>query len=312
MEKVTFSPLIAILTENAEMLNQALAVTGLVSRGTTSIPDWFSGVIEPVFVAVYKHDKTRSRKVFDVLFRDMLNLLQGSSLADSELSRDCRLLLRLNPALAAAHPARILSAMTTALKKIVRHSHKAAQAWIELMQRIVPLVTDVDQMLAAGRLAAWRCGMAHLRDLAAIPAELDPRIVAIIFADENTSAEQFRQRWGVSQKPVVTAAGAFSGSGGQFVRPPRVTLLDGVVFVSDGSQIRALFADRFGHVLVECAGSSDDFADFSLKSVSTAPPHIAKILVRYKDLTSWVHDDSTLYLTTGSSHSVFLFGAVNG
>ncbi|PKL41531.1 MAG: hypothetical protein CVV41_18245 [Candidatus Riflebacteria bacterium HGW-Riflebacteria-1] len=315
MEKVTFAPLIALLQENAEALNQSLSLAGSGARklNAADVAAWFTAVIEPVFEAVHKHDLTRSRKVFDVLFRDMLSTLPSAVIApDFEQYKDCRLLLRLNPRLSAGNPARVLGSLATALKKIARHSQTAARSWIELMQKIVPLVTDLDGLLTAGRIAAWRCGMAHLRELAAVSTSLDPQITASIFADKQALSEQLQQRWDSSGTTVAAAAGGFSGYGGPFTRPPRVSLRDGLIVVADDVQTRVLFADRFGHVLLDCPDDLKSSTDFAPAPFSSASAPVAKILARYKDITSWVHHDSTLYLTTESSHAIFVFGAIDG
>ncbi|PKL44083.1 MAG: hypothetical protein CVV42_19665, partial [Candidatus Riflebacteria bacterium HGW-Riflebacteria-2] len=100
MEKIACKPLIELLQENAESLNQALRQTAAAASrfDPASVPAWFKSVIEPIFEAVYQHDKTRSRKVFDVLFRDMIEVLAaGTAGTDFELRRDCRLLLLPNP-----------------------------------------------------------------------------------------------------------------------------------------------------------------------------------------------------------------------
>ena len=315
MEKVTFPPLIAILQENADVLNQTLRSSSVVSGRLriAEVPAWFSEVIEPVFTAVYQHDQTRSRKLFDVLFRDMLAVLASSTTnLEFELAKSCRLLIGLNPAITAVNTARILTPLATALQKISRHSQKAACQWLSLMEKIVPLAKDGDELLAVGRIAAWRCGMAHLRGRIVVSAELNPRIVAIIFPDEKCEPDQLKRRWNSDKTPSALVAGRFTGLGGSFSRPPRVAVSGGVVFVSDGSRTSALFADRFGYTLHDCAESFSEQLTFTLNPLSAAKPGIAKILARYPDLSSWAHDDATLYLTTGSSHSVFLFGAIDG
>ncbi|MBU1107078.1 MAG: hypothetical protein KKB51_10450, partial [Candidatus Riflebacteria bacterium] len=297
MEKVTFPPLIALLKENAEAFNQILHSTGAVSRRlrTADIPAWFTEVIEPVFKAVYRHDQTRSRKLFDVLYRDMLAVLASSvTNLEFELAKSCRLLIALNPAVTAISPSRTLAALTMALQKISRHSQKASCSWLALMERIVPLAKDSNELLSLGRIAAWRCGMAHLRGMVDISAEVDPRIIAIIFPDEDCAPEQLKRRWNSDKVPTSLAAGGFCGLGGTFSRPPRVAVNKDLVFVSDGSTTNALFADRFGHTLHDCADAFSEALTFELSPVKAAAPAVAKILARYSDLTSWAHHDSTL------------------
>jgi len=69
MEKISCQPLIELLRENAESLNQLLKSfnNGSKRLNTDSIPGWFKEVIEPVFIAVHQHNPTLSRRVFDAL-----------------------------------------------------------------------------------------------------------------------------------------------------------------------------------------------------------------------------------------------------
>ncbi len=314
MEKITCQPLVSLLQENAEALNQSVRQAAAASGrfDPAAVPAWFKSVIEPVFESVHKHDKTRSRKVFDVLFRDMLDCLRSGTAGDElELHRSCRLLLLAGSSLTAANPSRMLKSLTSALKKIMRCSHAATRTWLGMMQKIVAAAASLDELLAAGRFAAWRCGMAHLRLHLDFSQQLNPDISSVIF-DDSAFGPDLQRPWYSAEKTVAKAAGSFVGFGGEFMRPPRLTLRDNLVFVSDGLQTRVLFADRFGSVLLECPEVFDGSADFALNPVTTAPSAAAKILGRYKDLTAWVYHDSTLFLTTASSHSVFLFGAVDG
>lgn len=315
MEKITYAPLIALLQENAEALNQNLRSARATSNqlDTADVPVWFVAVIEPVFKAVHQHDQTRSRKLFDVLFRDMLSVLASpAGKADFTVNKACRLLTTLNPALTAGNPARIIKALTSARQRISRYSPQAAQMWISLMQQVMPLIKDLSELLAAGRLAAWRCGMAHLRRRLDVSAISDQRIISLIFADEKDPAQSLEHRWNPGKTTSGTAAGGFTGMGGTFSRPPLVAQKGDLVFVSDERYTRVLFADRFGHILHDCSPDLVDPSAFTLKPVTSATKKVSDILGRYSDLTSWVHHDATLYLTTRSSHAVFIFGAVDG
>jgi len=314
MEKIACKPLIELLRENADSLNQALRQAAATSNrfDPAAVPAWFKTVVEPIFAAVHKHDKTRSRKVFDVLFRDTIDFLaSGTAGPDFELHQACRLLLLSNPKLTGTNPARLLRSLTTAFKKILRHSTAAAQLWIAMMQKIVVLVADLEELLVAGRFAAWRCGMAHLRQQLDFERKLKPEILSAIFGDLPFGPD-LKQPWARGEASSGIAVGGFKGFGGEFMRPPRLILRDNMVFVSDGQQTGVVFADRFGCILLECSDAFDGSADFKLAPVSAAKGEAVKILGRYKDLTTWAQHDSTLFLTTASSHSVFLFGAVDG
>lgn len=317
MEKVTFPPLIALLQENAKVLNQALRNCRAVSPqlNVADVSVWFNEVIEPVFKSVYAYDQTLSRALFDVLYADMLTVLPGAKVnVNFRLLKDLRLLLGLNPAVMSTDPSLTLSSLLTALQRIRKHSFKASQNWINLMKQVIPFVKNSDELFTLGRIAAWRCGMAHLREKVEIPENIDKQILSFIFPDadvKKVERKQLRRRWNDDGKVTSLAAGSFTGLGGTFSGPPKLASEGDFVFASDGFCVNALFADRFGHIFQECADSFSSSLVFSLSPIQSAPPQSAKILSRYKDLTSWVHKDSTLYLTTSSSHSIFLFGAID-
>ncbi len=313
MEKISYQPLIELLRENAESLNQQLKSfnNGSGRLNTDAIPGWFKEVIEPVFIAVHQHNPTLSRRVFDALYNDMLQTLSSAAgHHSSQILRSCRLLLTHNPALTATNPARLTKLLSVATLRISRHSISAAEKWLTLMQKIFAAAGNIDQLLLAARFAAWRCGMAHLRHLTGSLSALEPSLRNLIFADENISEDDLSKNWsdGADTKPV--ALGAFKGLQGKFMRPPRVFLDKNLVYAADGRYAAVIFADRYGALLHDAPEISEDLIPKTLKSADMAPPEAAKILSRYPDLTSWVYHGETLYLTTASSHAVFVFGAI--
>mgnify|MGYP000978787863 CR=1 FL=1 len=314
MEKITYQPLIELLRENAESLNQLLKsfINGSGRLNTEAVPDWFKEVIEPVFIAVHQHNPALSRRVFDALYNDMLQTLSSAAghQATQQL-RSCRLLLVQNPALTAANPGRLIKTLSVATLRISRHSIAAAEKWLALMQKIFAAAGSIDQLLLAARFAAWRCGMAHLRHLTGSLSTLEPRLRDLIFAEEKISEDDLRRSWKNEADAKPFALGAFKGLQGKFVRPPRVFLDNNLVFAADGRYSAVIFADRYGALLHDAPEIPEESIPNVLKSADMAPPAAAKILSRYPDLTSWVYHDTTLFLTTASSHAIFIFGAIN-
>ena len=310
MEKVSFQPLIDHLRENAANLNQALdSLRSTDPRfDCDGVPAWFKDVIEPIFMAVHNYNPLRGPAIFDILFRDMLKCLIAGPTEISHSNRlNCRRLLLLNPAITATEPRRLLEALPIGLSRLNRYSGMAAENWIILMQKILPLAKNIDDVLAAGRVAAWRCGMAHLRNIMPCPSTLDDKIRELIFPGEQCHPAALKRRWNYGEATEPVAVGSFSSSGGEFSSPPRLKLLGEQVFASDGLRSFAVFADRFGRILHASSGA------FLLKRPpdQTTKPQIATLITRYPDLTSWVYHDSTLFLTCSSSHAIFIFGAID-
>ena len=311
MEQLTFSPLIEHLREHAAELNQLrkACIPDASRMDTAMAVRWFHEVIEPVFVAVCQYDPARAPQVFRILYIDMLRVFAAGRAQADPLVIQCRRLLAHNPKLTASEPQRILELLDHALRHIVSHSPKAAMPWLELMEKVLGKVADIDLMILAARFAAWRCGMAPLRHLLDPWPALPVALREIIFAGEPIGEQEVQTGWTKGAPVYAWTIGAFKGFQGKFRRPPRVTLHDGLVVATDGEVQAVVFADRFGVVLHDAMRLAPP--SFPKKP----PPHsslradIARIIGSYSDCTSWVLHDSALYLTTACSHAIFLFGA---
>ncbi len=312
MEKITFPPLIELIKEKAETLNSLIRSANAISGrfNQARIPLWFQEIIQPVFQNLYKFDKSSTEKLFNLLFEDMLNSISGKH-QDTEWATtvSSRLLIGLNPAICAQNPAKLFHPIICAFNKISKHSRESAKLWIEIMQQIIPEVKNLNELLFLGRVAAWRCGMAHLRDLIDFSQQIDEKFVSIIFPED---IKTISERWGKNTDQKGISIGAFSGLNGKFLVPPKITSQENMIFVSDGFSTNAIFVDRYGATLQECNSGISDSLKFSLTPLKSAPENSAKILKKYEDLTSWVYQHSTLFLTTASSHSVFVFGGIDG
>ena len=312
MEKVTFKPLVELLKRESENLNQTLKSfrTTCGNLDTEKIPVWFKEVIEPVFIEVNAVDADKSMRVFRELYRFMLQQLV--SRADDRRARSCALLLKENPRLAAAHSSKLLSQLFLAQSRIEKHSQSAANEWLSVMGQIMPLTDDMNELLAAGRVAAWRCGMAHLRGLICDTEKVCKQIQKIIFSDQNIDLKENFKRWSSKDETEPLAVGGFTGLDGQFCYPPMVALDGEKLFAFDGQKFAVLFVDRFGAVFHDCPPHLKENLRFNKKRPANIPAKAREIIKSYNDLTSWVYHDSTLYLTLASSHSIFVFGAIDG
>lgn len=309
MEKVTFVPLTELLEENAENLNQQLKYcsSGRRDFDFRQIPVWFKQVIEPVFAAVYDQDESLARRTFDMLFSFMIKALCSGG--DGVVARKTACLLSLNPALIAGNPGRMLGKLYSAAQKISRHDAQKTDNWLELMSKIMPLVSEEAELLKAGRVAAWRCGMAHLRLLSQDYQDLPGDILKVIFAEEAQNPEKLLQRWVDKKEPQKKAVGGFTGYGGPFSWPPLVAVKDDTVFAFDGKKIAALFVDRYGAVFQDCPAELKETLRFGAKKIDSG--EVEKWLAPHSDVTSSVYCDKTIYFTLSSSHLIFVVGAVD-
>src|SRR5205823_6472121 len=87
------------------------------------------------------------------------------------------LLPRLAPALA-QRPRALAAAITNAAVAVAATPGARPRAWIATMVRVARASADPGVVLAAGRVAAWRAGLAALRAEALAAAEALPETVA--------------------------------------------------------------------------------------------------------------------------------------
>jgi hypothetical protein len=206
---------------------------------------------------------------------------------------------------------------------------------MQAVATLAPICQDVDSLLQAAQVAAWRCGLAHYR-LTALDrcAGLNPAAVLVALGvpgrpavtPEQLQAAVARLRNDPWLDPVtaftdsvperhlrlVRRVGAFRGFGGQFLAPPEVTLSGGQLVVNDGDNHWLLFADRFGATLHRTAALPPEKSKRSRRRFSVSREGQVKYgstTATFPDLarfTSTAEDDNTLAVTTPLSHGVFL------
>lgn len=164
----------------------------------------------------------------------------------------------------AAEPRRTAVAVTNAWHHLT-HTPGARPAQWQAAMTALAACCDPPTLLAAGAVAAWRCGMAHLRPAAlrvarslahpvlaaalGIPTASESTVDLMVedpWADPAGGAEPARPR-------PVARVGAFRGYGGVFGRPPRVASDGAHLYAIDGVTTWRLHADRFGCVFRRAA-----------------------------------------------------------
>jgi hypothetical protein len=187
------------------------------------------------------------------------------------------LLPRLLPHLAAA-PRALAARISNALCNLAREGGEAlAERWGECLVGVSPAAAAPLQLLEAGLVLAWRCGLAHFRDSAlarwrALPAPLRRATLGLPPEGEappmEALARGLEDPWFDPARPAPRAApalaarvGGFRGFGGRFVRPPRLARAAGAILASDGEGTYRLHADVFGATLRPVAAPAVADAD---------------------------------------------------
>lgn len=291
--------------------------------------------IAPIAEAVHGVAADCLDGVVDALYDLSLELIGGGFIAaesryPSVLKAWREMLPRL-PHLVAREPARFVGAVTNAVYNLSATATARPTFWIDTMTRIGRQCADVQAFLEAGKVVAWRSGLAHYRDgaLAAclnLDAGLARTALGLTDADITPMAaiiERLRQdRWlapaaasNLSNKDrrlrVVAAVGAFRGFGGVFVEPPRVLLCDGEWLAYDRENCWLVTADLFGATFHRAGNrppASDRPALFDFKidrSGRVMKAAQAATFAFLADASSSAASDTTMAVTLPRSHSIY-------
>lgn len=310
MEKITSPELIKILNKKSDFFNQQCRSAQALSSQLTGsdITNWIIQVIEPIIISFTKFSENKISSLVEFLFKEMITFLASDKKnRNYDYYKRCWLLFTLNPDLFESTPRKSLKALTSALDSILNHSEEKADKWLSKMTLISPLLKTYDDLLDTGRLTAWTCGLAHLRNLALpINNSLNKEILLLLF-NEIPQDKIFNSHW---LDFTIRSTGNFVGLDGIFYNPPLLTKHDEHVFISDKQNCYGLFADHFGESLVPCSDAFKSTLKFSLKNKKSNSSQINNIISKYDDITSWEYHNSTLFITTESSYSVFIFGGI--
>ncbi len=153
----------------------------------------------------------------------------------------------------AADPQRLLPRLSNA----VLTPGLNAELWLACMEGIAGALTTSAQVLDAGIVCAWRCGLAHYRVAALTRIEQLPGAALLaLFAPKDGDACALKaalraQRWHRADAPlqsnqIAARIGAFVGLGGLFSAPPTVRSDGADLYVSSGVAHWLLIADSYG------------------------------------------------------------------
>jgi hypothetical protein len=260
--------------------------------------------------------------VCDALVELSLALAQRGRLGSSGAVADgLRRLLPAVPELVAAQPRRLPVAVVNALHHLDVSPTGDPAGWLDTMLELRLHTTSVPEFLDAGAVAAWRRGLAQLRDAALGTAALLPGRLVRIALDTTSTVDISRLAADPWLDPALTGqdetvlllarrVGGFRGFGGTFRRPPTVSTSDGRWYASDGEDTWRLHADRFGvHLgrVTAAPAQPDDAGPLVLKAggiVHDTATGAALELPELADATSWASAGGTLAATTPWTHGV--------
>lgn len=315
MEKITYKPLIEHLQQSGDLYNQMYRDSeirfGAIPKGV--IVSWIVQVIQPIVSATSEGKAEQVSKTFQALYKTLLTLL-GSQLGVTyeQEYQSAWLMFEKNPHLMQS-PLRVVDALNSALVSIRQYQPAKVATWISYMHKTIADCKTIDDFLKCGRIYAWLCGMAYLRDRA--------------LRDLSTMGDDFRRifekRTGYAMDSTVAkykmryetptfagVVGGFIGNGGPFHIPPRVALVEDQIIAADNHGTCALFADSFGSMLlpgvpikfetVHAEATQNPFTVFQSK--------YGKQKIPFDDVNAAVLKDGVLVLTRESSYYLFVYG----
>jgi len=301
-----------------------------------AVKEHLRSTVAPIAEAVHATAADRLDAVVDALYDLSLELIGGGFLGRESrypaLLRAWREMLPRLPHLLAREPTRLASAVTNAVYNLSTAAAARPTFWIDTMTRLGVTCGDMQTFLEAGKVVAWRSGLAQYRDGAlAACLNLDEGMgrAALGLPVSNTTPvatviERLRQdRWlapaaaashsADKQKRlrVVATVGAFRGFGGVFVEPPRVLLHDGEWLAYDREGCWLVTADLFGatfHRAGPRPPASDRPAQFDFKidrSGRVMKGARAESFAHLADPSSSAATETTLAVTLPRSHSIY-------
>ncbi len=292
--------------------------------------------VQPIIEATHNAAPEKTDEVLDALYDLSLELIGKGMLGEQTrypaLVKGWSQLLAALPNLLSNDARRFAGAVSNALYNLSVTPNARPTYWIDAMAEIGARCADVSSFLEAGKVVAWRCGMAHYRR-GALDAclNLDPQLARAALSIPETSAVKIetvverlrRDPWlapaSVSESPgwkktlrIVSAVGAFRGFGGMFLSPPEVALSDGEVVVFDNENSWLMTADlfgstlhRIGNTLPEIDAKPTRFFEIDKSGKVSAEQHRASF-PQLAASTSSASTETMLAVTIRVSHSVYL------
>lgn len=303
---------------------------------------YISFIVEPVFEKNSNRDKEQLSAFLLSLYEKILELIGKNFLGNSgrypffeakfiQCLEDSNEFLFQNPDL-------YISSVSNAIVNLGIVDFLKLENWLSKFQKLNKKAITIQELLDAGKVCAWICGMAQYRQKALeICKYLDVGLLEIaldISNIRNINRENFIARleadpWmhpanaikenSPKKKFLLKRIGKFIGFGGEFLTPPKVEFLDNEFIVYDAKNFYVLFSDIFGSHLQRI--SEDTYltlaseqsppvrTDFSIAKEGRVKMKTDEL--EYKPLanySSYASNDTTICITSPYSHCLFVVG----
>jgi hypothetical protein len=228
---------------------------------------------------------------YDIALDLVGQALLGPAAKDMSLNRLWRDVLPKYAHLLAHDPMATISLMSNATLSVARQAGARIEQWLALMESLAQDANSIEHLKVLGQAAAWRSGMAHLREgvlsaVATLPAQLLPRALGAPQTANGAKVLEYlrNDRWwsAESGKRIETQQGielgSFSGFGGTFLAPPRVRPDDLGFAIQSGDRFAYAVIDSHGGVLL--AASEQEYAGAQCQAEQSAKLRGAQLEIK--------------------------------
>lgn len=328
-------PLADALKDGRKRFNARYAYHRALNRRLD--PDVFADhlerVVNPIVDAVYNIDAGAVHPVTEALYDLSLELISRDCLGkNSRYPAVNTLWETFLPGWAVFlidDPTKFAAAASNAVYNLTLQNGVDELEWMRRMDDVAAECSSLDMFLDAGKIAAWRCGMAHYRESALnvcgnTPDNLVRKLLGLNEENGATASEiaaALRDPWldpvnmgkTHQRKLKITAIiGGFRGFDGPFIRPPEVFVSNQVLFAHDNEFCWSIHADVFGAILQRFgADLPDDLSTnsgpFKLnKNGEVTFGGLTKEFAPFKYAASYVSNNDTMALTMPRTHKIIL------
>jgi hypothetical protein len=322
MEKVSFPPLIAELSEKSSLYNQWYKESEMKygNLPAHAIAGWMAEVAEPVIKATFALNSAPEKvhEVVKALYQETLKLIgSGLAIRYKEEYKEAWLLMGEMPNLTIKFPIKTILLLNDVLANLHLYAPEKITDWCRLMRSSSPEIKTIEDFKILGRMYAWKCGLAHLRirlktDFEELPQNLQESLGSTLGLEEKTM-QLFENPWTNNCTKFEGVHGGFKGTAGFFEKPPKLAQIDGTIFVTDSKNSYALFADQFGKVLIAANTMEASAILSNVKRVETLEKWLGKDNEKIdgSTISSFAATEDTLIFTLQNSYFLYLFSLGN-
>lgn len=288
---------------------------------------YLRGTLDPLLHSLAQAPEAARRELLDAGYELGLRLL-GQELIGSRARVPAivpiwRRVATRAPQVLAQAPRRVLSALANACVHFQATPGARIGEWLSALDQAAPALRDVDTLLRAGQLAAWRAGLTHFRDSALAQARhLDAEVLHLLLggADAAAAHERWQRHqadpWFHPERPaqgprLAARVGNFRGFGGVFRQPPEVRVLDRQFLVRAGAEVYVLYVDAYGHSLHAVAAELYERADsaalpagWRCQDGQLTAPGLQLDCAVYGGISGWACGPHTVLLSHPGTHSL--------